>query len=310
VDHAFAVGASGVHIFFVISGFVMVYTSIRSNLKPLAFLKRRLIRIYPIYWVLFGAYLAAHQFLGTAYHIGLGDLGKALLLLPGYSATVIGPGWTLTFEMYFYLCFTIALVGGVRRGLLVLSLFYLASVVAGRLLPPDAPWAKVMTDSLLLEFITGAWLGMIYARGFGLTEKVGAVFIVVALALFGSGFWLDYNRLPSVISWGIPSLLLVTGALAFETRMKSSSGQFFGRLGDSSYFLYLSHVLIVDLIIATPLSSLNRSATAAIAMSFPFALACTAIAAGGYKAIELPLLKGLKKVALQQGAISARQRRI
>ena len=65
MDHAFEVGASGVHIFFVISGFVMVYTSIRSNLTCGSFLKRRLIRIYPIYWVIFAAYLAAHQLLGT-----------------------------------------------------------------------------------------------------------------------------------------------------------------------------------------------------------------------------------------------------
>src|SRR4051812_5993274 len=77
VDHAFEVGASGVHIFFVISGFVMVYTSIRSNLTCGSFLKRRLIRIYPIYWVIFAAYLAAHQLLGTPYHISLSQLGGA-----------------------------------------------------------------------------------------------------------------------------------------------------------------------------------------------------------------------------------------
>lgn len=294
IDHAFEVGASGVHIFFVISGFVMVYTSIRSSLTPTTFLNRRLIRIYPIYWVVLAAYLAAHQFLGTPYHISLVEVGKTSLLLPGYSAMVIGPGWTLSFEMYFYLCFGLALTFGVSRGLIALSIFFFISVVTGRLLIPGTPLAKVMTDSLLLEFICGAWLGLAYARGFGVGEKIGAALMIAALGLFAAGFWFDYDALPSVISWGIPSLLLVAGTLAFEPRMKSGVGQFFGRLGDSSYLLYLSHVLIIDLILATAVSTLNDSETAAVLMSLPFAIVCTAIAAGGYKTLELPLLKMLK----------------
>lgn len=298
VDHAFEVGASGVHIFFVISGFVMVYTTIRSNLSSGSFLKRRLIRIYPIYWLVFGAYLIAHQLLGTPYQVTLSDIGKSLLLVPGYSAMVIGPGWTLSFEMYFYICFALSLLVGVRRGLVVLTLFYFASVLAGRLLDPATPWGRVATDSLLLEFVCGAWLGLAYARGFGVRQNIGAIFVAVALLLFASGFWLDYHRLPSVISWGMPSLLLVTGALAFEPRMKSAIGHFFGRLGDSSYLLYLSHVLIIDLILATPISVLNRDESSAVLISLPLALACTAVAAAGYEAIELPLLRVLKRMIM------------
>ena len=64
VDHAFYVGASGVHVFFVISGFVMVYTTFRSGLTAGAFLSRRLIRIYPIYWLVAACYLVAHYWLG------------------------------------------------------------------------------------------------------------------------------------------------------------------------------------------------------------------------------------------------------
>ena len=281
-----------------------------QNLTCGSFLKRRLIRIYPIYWVIFAAYLAAHQLLGTPYHISLSQLGGALLLFPGYSAMVIGPGWTLSFEMYFYLCFALALIVGVRSGLIALSAFFFVSVLGGRLLLPTSPVSKVMTDSLLLEFATGAWLAVAYARGFGVGKKVGAVLIVVAVALFASGFWLDYHKLPSVISWGIPSLLLVTGVLAFESQMKSKTGHFFGRLGDSSYLLYLSHVLIIDLILATPISHLNRTESAAIVIALPFALVCTAVAAGGYKAIELPLLKSLKRLTIpaQESSTSRRHR--
>ncbi len=299
VDHAFRVGASGVHIFFVISGFVMVYTSYRSALTPGSFLKRRLIRIYPIYWLVAATYLVIHQFLGTPYSLSLQQLVGAALLLPGTSSLVIGPGWTLAFEMYFYLCFAIALFLGVRRGLVALSLFYVLAVAAGMALGPQTAWAKLASNSLLLEFMMGGWLGYAFSHGFAIGRSIGGILIVAALALFASGFWLDYERLPSMISWGIPSLLLVTGSLAFEPELRSRPGRFFAKLGDSSYLLYLSHVLLIDLLIATPIAALNRNATAAIAISFPLALMCTGIAALGYEWIELPLLKFVKRLVLR-----------
>src|SRR6478672_4435661 len=165
VDHAFYVGASGVHVFFVISGFVMVYTTFRSGLTPGAFLSRRLIRIYPIYWLVAACYLLAHYWLGTRYQLSpLQHLG-ALLLLPGESSLIIGPGWTLSFEMYFYLCFALSLFLGLTRGLILLSVVYILSIAAGLLLPQTGALAGLITNSLLLEFLAGAALGYAFARG-------------------------------------------------------------------------------------------------------------------------------------------------
>lgn len=298
VDHAFRVGASGVHIFFVISGFVMVYTSWRSRLTTGSFLKRRAMRIYPIYWLIGAIYLAAHQLLGTPYRLDGVDVAGAALLLPGYSSLVIGPGWTLSFEMYFYLCFGIALLAGVRRGLILLSGFYLLSVLAGLFFGRSNAFGLVATDSLLLEFMTGAWLGYAWAQGLVIGPRLGGAMVIVALILFASGFWLDYDALPSVASWGVPSLLLVAGALAFEPQLRSPLGRFFAKLGDSSYLLYLAHVLLIDLFLATPIAQLNQGGKSAVLMSFPIAIACTIIAAVGYEAVELPLLKAVKRLFL------------
>ena len=80
---------------------------------------------------MFVAYLAAHQLLDRPYHLSLAEIGLASLLFPGYSAMVIGPGWTLSFEMYLYLCFALALFAGVRNGLFALSVFYFVSVLVG-----------------------------------------------------------------------------------------------------------------------------------------------------------------------------------
>jgi exopolysaccharide production protein ExoZ len=178
VDHAFAVGASGVHIFFVISGFVMVYTSLRSRLTPRSFLNRRLIRIYPIYLLVGATYLVVHQLLGSPYHLTATELAGAALLLPGYSPLVIGPGWTLSFEMYFYLCFAAALFAGLRRGLVLLTGFYFLSVAARFFVDRSLSFVNVGTDSLLLEFMVGAWLGYAWANGLAIGRRVGALLIV------------------------------------------------------------------------------------------------------------------------------------
>jgi exopolysaccharide production protein ExoZ len=101
-SYLFGFGACGVHIFFVISGFVMVYATFarsRAGIPASKFVWRRFVRIFPIYWIYAAVYLAAgHQ-------ISLRDTIGSLLLLPGYSSLIIGQGWTLSFELYFYICF-------------------------------------------------------------------------------------------------------------------------------------------------------------------------------------------------------------
>lgn len=299
VDHAFKVGASGVHIFFVISGFVMFYTTWRSRLTPGGFLTRRLMRIYPIYWVVAATYFLVHIPLATPYDLNATQIVGTALLLPGYSSLIIGPGWTLSFEMYFYLCFAIALIAGLRRGLLILSAFYLGSVALGYLLAPPSASGHVITDSLLLEFIAGAWLGYAFAHGIRIRPATGSVLIILALALFASGFWFDYERLPSVIAWGIPSLFLVGGALALEPKLTSGFARQIAKLGDSSYLLYLSHILVLDLLIATPFALLSRNEDAALFLALPLAAVCTIVAAVGYEIVELPLLKLMKRYFLR-----------
>ena len=111
-------GASGVHIFFVISGFVMVYTSFRKNseFSSEVFLTRRFIRIFPIFWIYAAMYMLAHQTVLQTYDLSVQDIFKSLLLLPGHSSSIIGPGWTLSFEVYFYICFAIFMSSGPLRG--------------------------------------------------------------------------------------------------------------------------------------------------------------------------------------------------
>lgn len=295
-DHAFEVGASGVHVFFVISGFVMVYTTFRSRLTPGEFLWRRLVRIYPIYWLMVAAYLLAHLFIGAPYSLSGSDIGGAALLLPGFAPRIIGPSWTLSYEMYFYLCFAGVLSAGLRRGFLLLTVLYAVSICAGVIFQPYSAWGSLATGSLLLEFIAGGWLGFAFAHGLVVQRPTGALLLIISGAAFLASFWLNSARIPSVVLWGVPSVLLVTGALAFEPMFRSTGGRALAKMGDSSYLLYLSHVLVVDAMIAGPIRGLVTDEASAVALAAPLAVACTLVAAIGYEIIERPLLNAMKRV--------------
>src|SRR3546814_17001958 len=63
--HHFAIGAAGVDVFFVVSGFIMMAISDRRPTRPLTFLRDRILRIAPSYWLVTGIMIA-----GAAVEIG------------------------------------------------------------------------------------------------------------------------------------------------------------------------------------------------------------------------------------------------
>src|SRR5690606_18586486 len=113
-------------IFFVISGFIMVLTSVRPD-KPYEarkFFKRRLLRIYPIYWLCVLAYIGVHGLIGQPYDLSANDTVGAFLLWPSSASLFIGPAWTLSYEMFFYICFGLAMMLSLTRGLIALFLVF------------------------------------------------------------------------------------------------------------------------------------------------------------------------------------------
>ena len=112
----FSFGGSGVDIFFVLSGFIITYSHVRQIGNPsttLIFLKRRFIRIFPIYWIIITVFLVLNLTLSTFYKThfdtGIGNLLKTYLLLPNHTM-FNGVSWSLTNELFFYLLFTLALL--------------------------------------------------------------------------------------------------------------------------------------------------------------------------------------------------------
>jgi exopolysaccharide production protein ExoZ len=251
------VGDGGVDIFFVISGFIMVVISRGQFQRPGAaasFLYRRAIRIYPLYWlysiVVFAVFLVAPSCVRGMQN-GQYDLLDSFFLLPQFFTPVLGQGWTLAYEVYFYLAFAVALLLPERRLPRFLLLWGLG-VAAGynlymshRALLHSAT-IEMITNPLTVEFVLGAGVALAIRRGW---RDGDWLCLVGGCALFplSSSFFdpLDFEGL-RVFCFGLPALLILYGAVSLESRLRFQFPRWLQTLGDASYSIYLSHILVIS----------------------------------------------------------------
>jgi exopolysaccharide production protein ExoZ len=292
--YLFAFGAVGVHLFFVISGFIMVMTSkFDPAFSSREFMRRRLLRIYPVYWISASLYLAYHSTLGTGYGLSLTDAAGALLLVPGSAPKIIGPAWTLAYEMYFYLSFAAIMRLGLNRGVVTLGLLFAALIALGAAFRPQIAVFDVATNPLLMEFVAGMVIGwLVKMQRF--PTSMGWVLALAGLGLFLASALYGYRRLPTVLSWGIPSALLVAGVVAIEIqRSANAAARLVGRLGDSSYSLYLLHVLLITIVVDLLLAFSPGRVPNAILASFAVVVFCVFVSELFHRQIEVPMLRAL-----------------
>ena len=244
---------SGVDIFFVISGFIMWVSLARHPQRTAReFMLHRIVRVVPLYWLLTAlmvvVMLVAPQLLQSA-RFDLPHIIKSFLFIPaphpltGAYWPVLVPGWTLNFEMFFYLLFSAAIVlskGVERTRLLIIAALIIAAVVIANVADvlPDA--VRHYGDSIILEFLFGIAVGWAYVRGWPIRSAVAWVLIAIGFALL---FVLHASEnFPRVLIAGLPAMLVVTGA-AFVHRLSIPP---LTLLGDASYSLYLSHVFTLS----------------------------------------------------------------
>lgn len=298
---AFGVGASGVDVFFVISGFIMWVVTCRGTSGPRQFLVRRAQRIVPLYWLITlgtaaGALLAPRAF--PAMRPTLDHVAQSLLFIPhrdatGLIAPLIVPGWTLNYEVFFYLLFAVALLARTRWRAWIVTAALVALVLIRPFGDPrNAIWSTY-TDPILLEFAAGLWLGWAWScdrlpgrRVAGLLLALGAASLV-ATAISG----VDVSA-ARVLLWGLPAVALVTGAVSFESHGAIPRWRPLALLGDASYSLYLVHGLAISAALR-----LTRYVVAPPAMVFTVSI--IAGLAGGlvcYLLIERPLIGLFKRL--------------
>jgi len=251
----FGVGAAGVDIFFVISGFIMASLIARPDATAGDFLWRRLVRIVPLYWAVTIAVLAIAWIKPAFFYRVDPSLDNALLsflFVPHTSATggvtpVLWQGWTLEYEMFFYALCTAALALLARNRLVYVAGALLLLVGIGLVLAPSGSVAQVYTNPLLLEFIAGIGLATAWSKGRMPHPAIGVASLIAGFALYaveqGGLLPLTGQR---AIDWGIPAMLIVAGALTLEARGGFAHSKVGLLLGDASYALYLTHTFVVS----------------------------------------------------------------
>lgn len=227
-------GANGVDIFFVISGFVMAHMALRKKLAPLEFLLDRLKRICPTYYVLTLVMLLASLFLPQLMRSQapspltfVSAFFFASQITTGHMPPVF-VGWTLEYEMLFYIIFAAALFIGNTRYALIAVLGVLAVIAVSGL-------CKI----LVLEFGFGIAVAMFTNAYSAINHQrwgiISAIFGASLLALTISLRPPEGNQLAALICYGLPSTLLVYG-LVNMPQIKTGG---LVTLGDASYSIYL-----------------------------------------------------------------------
>ncbi|MEQ1954784.1 acyltransferase [Mesorhizobium sp. CN2-181] len=241
----FMVGLAGVDIFFVISGFIMWTMAEKAYPSPGEFIRKRLIRIVPLYWALTlflaAVALAKPDLLSTAVFDPAHFVASMLFIPwphPKLDAAVplLIPGWTLNYEMAFYLIFAVCLLISKRWRLLSLVGALTALAAIGPFMPQGGALG-FYTDTLVLEFATGALLAWFWLRGFTMTPAMSLALVIAGFILL----WLGVgSTLPRIVSLGLPATMVVAGMVFAEARLRKRPFQPLLMIGDASYSIYLS----------------------------------------------------------------------
>lgn len=253
-------GAAGVDIFFAISGFLMVMTTAGQWGQPgvwRSFIVRRIIRIVPLYWLMTAAKLAqmlvipalAQRSTLVPWHVV-----ASFLFIPAWNAEheaipLIPLGWTLSFEMLFYVLFAAALALRLRP-VPWLTAVLVAGAAIGLFRTEGWGAEARLLDPLLLEFVFGMGIAMAALRGRYLPVPVAlvgapAMFLVLVATNWLDPGWANGHR---ALVWGVPGAILLACLVALEGRWRGRLFRLACFLGDASYAIYLAHGFVLSIV--------------------------------------------------------------
>lgn len=260
----FSFGGAGVEFFFVLSGFI-IYTVHRNDLsqphKVFDYLKKRCIRIYPTYWMIWlPTFVLATLSSGLQHTVpkSISVIIQSLLLLPQNKEIIGGTGspvlivaWTLQYEIFFYLCFALLLI---RRWLFVTAgivFLLLYSLHLGNK-AVSFPLSFLVQDYILLF---GMGMGVSALCFSDITSKVRplrhlffgtTLFTVVALDTITNALFLSTWK---TLLYGFASCFILFGLIKSEDQGHIYfQSRWMQSLGDASYVMYLIHYPLISVL--------------------------------------------------------------
>ena len=290
-------GAIGVNIFFVLSGFIMVYISVHPHtLTPRIsvrdFFLRRVERIIPFLWGCIAVY-AALRFMAREGEMDWLAYIRAALFYP-YGTVNPTQAWTLRYEMLFYAVFS-AWIAFPRVGRYMVFLWFFSPFLTMFLHASEGGyWGDFFFTPINFLFGIGAAVGVIYKKRAWTMERTAPV--VAVIGALSIGLNVLYERLTySVYEIGpvVISGLVSAGIIALAVSLRNASEPNFvlkqlARIGDASYAIYLTHGIVLS-----GLAGAFARYAGGVALPLIYFVMLAAVLFGGYVIhvfLELPVI--------------------
>lgn len=305
----FGSGAFGVDLFFIISGFI-ISLSTKKQTSLSVFAIRRFFRIYPAFILTFivGAL--------TVYSANpIEALLRSMFFIhqdysqdaPGFGWNILGPAWTLSYEIYFYAIFSLSMVISQKYRTLISSLILISPMIliqviytgeislAGNASPAISTdhiaygFIRFISSPIMVEFVFGMALYELYRKSNIEISKSAATSIMLACIAIFIALYLRRSAIGFGMSgFGFWSLILIIGLLAYEKNFELRQFKTLNFFGDISFSLYISHYLIMNsLEFYKPMLWANSSGFTKLSFTL---LLCIIIASLMHNIIEKPFI--------------------
>ena len=313
VSQFFSFGHSGVPFFFVLSGFIIYFVhqgDIGRPERAATYLQKRVIRIYPVYWVVTLAVVPVYYLVpsfGSDYHRDFVALLFSLVLLPQDHYPHLAVAWTLVHEMLFYLLFALLILRqGIGRAVFIVWMGATVIAVLGQnlglvTLSFPATFFLSVYNSLFGLGVLASWL---LSNDTATLQRMRyPAFIAGNLLFIAAGCIENYwtGRHDGVIAlFGIAAFLLVVSAGDERVERLFAGRELLQLLGNASYSIYLTHYLTVSILgKVVQLAGITGVLPDLVTWALLFVVA-TVVGVVFYKLVERPLLQLCRQLLLRR----------
>ncbi len=294
--------SAGVNLFFCISGFLMMYTT--QNGVQENFIKKRLIRLLPLYWTLTVLTFAASKIIDgiASSDISFVELVKSMLCIP-YSRgglktdlvirPIVGPAWTMGYDVWFLPIFALSMKLSHKWRGAISSAVCIVIVIIGSI-APDNPIFHFMGRHYWINYVMGILVFYIWKWAENKTEWRKKYLVLWAAISLAGFLFLYIGKKPLDINILVSFVIIVTFLFCFGKKEMPKWILWFGKISFSFYLTHYYVILIMGKFI--DFEALNITTCFGTIIAFVLSLVTGYI---GYYLFEEKIGNSLKKLFMK-----------